>query len=171
MESRSGEESEVSLDGSGGSSLPQSDDLGSSLDDGELDGCGVIGIGQLVFVGGSLHLVDDLADEGSGGVGNVVEWLRESRSGIDGAVVSVGDGDEMLFSDEFIEEELGLIGDKEFILGSDDDQLGHLDESVVVDGIFDISDGLEGGISGSSSNSIVDVISKGESPVAVASED
>lgn len=171
LESRSGEESEVSLNGSRGSSLPQSDGGGSSLDDLELDGCGVIGIGQLVLVGGSLHVANDLVDEGSGGVGNVVEWLRESRSGIDGTVVSVGDGDEMLLSDEFVEEEFWLIGDKELILGSNDDQLGHLDESVVVNGIFDISDGLEGGINGSSSNSIVDVISKGKSPVAVASED
>lgn len=150
--------------------MPESDLSWVSLDHLELDGCSVVRVSQLVLIGGSLVVSDDLVDECSRCVGDVVEWLGKSGSGVDGSVISIGNGDEMLLSDEFVEEELGLIGDEELVLGSDDDQLGHIDESVVVDGVFDVSDGLEGGISGSSSDSIVDVIGKGESPVAVASE-
>jgi len=86
-------------------------------------------------------------------------------------MVSIGHGNEMLLSNELLEEEFGLIGNEEFILGSGDDQLGHVDESVVVDGILNVGDVLELGLVDLFGDSIVDVILESESPVSIASED
>jgi len=85
-------------------------------------------------------------------------------------MVSIGHGNEMLLSNELLEEEFGLIGNEEFILGSGDDQLGHVDESVVVDGILNVGDVLELGAGDLSSDSVGNVISKGKSPFSEASE-
>jgi len=113
----------------------------------------------------------DGIDEGSRRVGQIVEGSGKDASRIDGGMVSIGNGNQVLLSDEVLEEEFGLIGDEEFILSSSDDQLGHIDKSVVVDGILNVGDVLELGFVDLSSDSVVDVILEGESPVSVASED
>jgi len=171
LESSASEQSEISLNSSRGSSLPQSNSRRSTSFGPEFNLSSVIGISQLVGVGGSSVVSGDLVDKGNTGVGKVIEGSGLSGSRVDGGVVTIGHSNKMLLSNELVEEELGFIRDKELVLGSNDDQLGHIDESIVVDGVFNGSDELESGISDSSSNSLRNVIAEGKSPVSVASED
>jgi len=164
-------QSEVSLVGLGRSSGPESNQAGSSSQRPEFNLSSVVGVSQLVVVGRTSLSRSDLVDESEGSVGQVEEGIGHGRSGVDGRVISIGNGNEMLLSDELLEEELGLVWDKELVLGSNDDQLGHVDEGIVVDGILDVGDVVEVGVGNLRSDSVGDVIGKGESPVSETSED
>lgn len=167
-------QSEVSVNGSRGSSLPESDFgrvLSSQVP--EFNFGGGVGIGEFEGVGGSGRIGGDLVDEGDGTVGEVVEGIGQDgdRSRVDGGVISIGNGDQVLLSNQLRVEELGGIRKEELILSGSEDQFGHIEESIVIDGVLNVNHVVDGRVGKKMSNSIVHVIGQSESPLVVASED